>query len=437
MKRIIIALSVFFVAAGMYWFFEIKKKSDDKIKKEKEEKVFPGLKSGDIKMISLKNGLTIEKQGDDYIILSPEKSFSDKYAVKAVFDKMADLRVYRKIEDFNPSDFGLDKPVSEIGITDAKGNTFTIMIGSLNPSGSYVYAMLKGQKAALMVDRSLADDAERKFDDLRFKGLLRTNEDEITRVRSTVEGKEFFAEKKNGRWVLASKGNAPVKWDRLKTAISSIKNSSAKKFLKLSGDYGFKKDKNYLYIEKGTETEMVFFGKHDKKNYSVYARNGNFNYAVEAPDYVFTNIPTGDDIINKQPLEFTPADVYGFKAEMPGKLFKAEKGRDGKWHVKETKGIKDMKAFDTASLVSAIYGIEYKKWHAASEGIGAGFFGNNMNNLKIELYGEKGKKIGSITFAEKPTGDVIYVRNDETMDVFEIERNAVSGMNMPGMEVPK
>jgi|GEM_PF-2620037 len=439
MKRIITAFLALALAFGLYWFFEVKKKGEEKAKKEALESVFPGLKADDVVSLSLglNDTVTLEKQGNEFVITVPEKSYSDSMAIDAMVKRLAGLKSVLRLDSFTASDLGLDKPSAALSIKGKNGNEYRLLLGSLNPAGTHVYAQVQGSSAAIMTSKETLADAQKKFEDLRFKGLLRSKEDEITKVRSTIAGKEFLAEKKGGVWVLASRGNAPIKWDRLKTAISAVKNASAKKFLKLGEDYGFKKDSGYLYLETGGRTEMLFFGRHDKKNYSVYARNGHFNYAVEAPDYVFTGIPSADDIINKQPLEFAPADVYGFRADMKDKYLKAEKDRSGKWKVTGYKGIKEAKNADIAALVSAIYGIESSARHSADEGAGKGFFGAGMNNLKITLYKEKGKEIGSITFAEKPTGGIIYVRNDATMDIYEVERSAVSGMNMPGMEVPK
>lgn len=436
-NKTVIALVIFALLGAYYYFVEIKKKSADKEKKAEQEKLFPGFDEGAVNKITVNNGkeiITVIKQGDTWILEAPLKAPADDGMINEMLKDFAQAKVQRKIEDGDPEEYGLGKK-ENTSFNFYADSEYFVSFGDENPTESYAYAAKNEGQNFYIIDSILKKHSEKKLFDFRNKGLFKAEEPEVSVIEVDLKDRKYTLEKDDkGNWNLVKPYKAAVKKDRAGAIIAYIKNSAVKYFEsdKDAAKFGLVSPPQKIVLTVSGVKQTVYFGVLDGVKKSVFAKAQGVPGIFELPDYIYTNIPKADEILNKQILVIEDDSVDRVEIKYKNKFIEGVRGKDKKWKTVKAQGLskEERKSADTGAVISAIRRMEYtEKIDSTAK---AEFFTQSPPALEIMMK-KTGAKDISVIFADKADGELYYLKTDD--GVFAVDKNKIKSLNLPGFDV--
>lgn len=443
-KQIIIAFCVLALLSLYLYFFGIKKKQDAQKAKDESAVIFPGMSADAITGITIKTKdmkIVMKKSENSWDLTLPVKAPADKTLAESITSGFAGAKAERKIEAALLADYNLNTPPVYAEFLQSGGRTETLYMSDLNPTGAFAYAYKQGDNSSVyMVAKTLRDFCDKTLKDFRYKGLLRGAEQAATKIEVNLKDKKYTLEKQGGLWQVVSPVNKPAKNERVSSIINNMQNSSLKEFLAASSaaQHGLISPVEYVKIYEGNNVSVVYFGSHDAKNSSVFAKSSLQDGVVEMPEYIYAGIARLDEVLNRQIMTFSQEQARKVSIKYGDKSVEAERNKPGKrpdWIIKKAAGIKDKdkKTMNIYTIINAVSAAEYIKEILNTDKVKeASEYGLSPASAEIIIMDTTGKNIGVLLVGKKTGTNEIYVKVPEQNKVYTVLESTITGMSLPG-----
>ncbi len=452
-KQILIA-AVILAALGAYLYFgEIKKKQEEQAAEKAKKVIFAGIEKDDITEIMInneyENKIVIKKTGNDWKIKEPISLYADNGIVGRLVRAFFINDIERRIKEPDLSAYGLEAPGVKCALVDKTGGKHTAGFGGRSPTKKYVYAVFDNKKDSVaLVNSSVKANCNKKIFDLRYKAVIKTKEKLVDRIKVNLgkKGKNYTIEKKGGQWKITSPVNDFAREQRVKTIISRFNSSNAVEIEKGSeGNLeksGLNSPGGKVVFSGGGGEKTVYIGKYNDDRKAYYMKGPLTGEVFLVPDTVIKNIPELDELKNKQTVIFERGQVSGLEIKYKDKSISAAKKKRGdkqdEWEITKATGLEpsEKEKIKPAALVSAVYYLEYNDIaEEAPEKAADKIYGTEKGLVEITLYGEEGKKTGTIITGKKvPGADEIYLKSTARGKHYIVGADFITKLNLPGLE---
>lgn len=199
----------------------------------------PGREFGNVATVSVRRAgggaVAFAKKDTAWQIVQPIRAKADEYTIGDLASTLGLLKIDRALageaKDAQPAITGLDKPAWTVTVTDDKGNTRTLRVGSQPPlSPTRTYVTLEGNTTVYVVEADLPSLLEKPLKDYRSKSVLSLPAQEI--VRLTVAGHESYTlVRDKGAWSSATPLAAPLEAAKVQELLGKIANLAASDFI--------------------------------------------------------------------------------------------------------------------------------------------------------------------------------------------------------------
>jgi len=221
-------------------------------------------------------------------------------------------------------DYGLDPPTYSLDITtDAKPQSFTLMLGDDTPTGGGLYAAVEGKPQVFTLASYLKTSLEKKVFDLRDRRALTLEADQLQKISVSYKGASWTLEKNpEGVWDL----DLPpaVRADRFTVdgLVSQLRGltmqSIAAENKNKGGDYGLGSPELRLQLTGSGETQTIVVGKKEKDSEQYYATNSALDPVFTLSSDFVTQFKKNDqDLREKDLFSFSSFDVKHVEVDTP------------------------------------------------------------------------------------------------------------------------
>lgn len=337
MKKMIIAILGLAVAAGASTgaFMYVKSQKDDETKQIQEaadDRVLFSVNSEDIDTISIKhreNSFSFVKEGDEWTL--SESSNGDFSVNQTVLQRIASYSAgltaqndYGEDSEERRGSYGLKDPYV-LTFTE-NGQSHTISIGEVSPTGDICYAVVEGKSKIYALD--VNDAANIMFDEkgLVSNKLIPYTDNEVVGMTLIKDGETVYDlsfDSSTGLW------NLPDEYARLtvnqtcpSTMVTTMTRLTAQQMLESDEEsmksYGFDKPYAEMIIKgsDGTEQEILFSkkGGGSSENIHVYLKNSGLAELYYTADFSFIDYDIFDFIMqNVESANMFSINSFSFK----------------------------------------------------------------------------------------------------------------------------
>jgi len=278
-RRLLPLLGVFLLLGGAYFFLSWQQQRQDLARLE-AKKLFQ-VKETEIAEIALKKGkeeIRLVRQGQDWEIVKPLKSHTDKVTVDSLLGILAHLVWERDLgEQKELKTYGLDQPALVLEFT-AAGKAHRLRVGEKVPGGRGYYVLKDQDPRLWIIAAPTKGTLDRSLTDLRDKTLLTFSPDQVKAVKLRLGIQVVELEKTGpGRWRWRGRDQVPVRRDRLESFLGQLQLTQVKDFVaeapKDLQAYGLAPEPGgevTIVLEKSQES-LLLGAKHQN---GFYARKG-------------------------------------------------------------------------------------------------------------------------------------------------------------------
>ncbi len=366
--------------------------------------------------------ITLEKSGDEWRLTEPLKADADQTAVSNLINSIASAEVSNSFEtkDKDLGVYGLDKPTATVTLTLEDGTAVpAIKIGKKTSVGYSAYVAKGDEGKVYVTSASFRYGMDKKVKDLREKRLFTFKDDEVRKISIVRSGeKDIELVKQGDKWEIAKPGNYPADGNQVRTLLSSLRSLRATDFIDDSPEelakYGLDKPQLIvtLFLGKDMARKSVLVGKQlgENEKQGYYAKREAKETVYSIPSYALKNlskdVPTLRDktVIGIDPKTVRKVVV----ARVDGKGFSLVKGNDDKWKLAgKVKGKpRGYLISHFADDVCTLKGSEI----AADSPKDLAQYGLDRPQIKISLYGEGEKLLGTVIGTKKGTHEIYLMR---------------------------
>lgn len=194
---------------GAYlYFYEFKGGERREKAKEAEAQVWK-LDAKDVAQIDLTTpdrNISATRAGGKWTIIAPRAFQADSDELNRIAHAASNIRREGVVETnaASLSRFGLDPAVLTLRVRTADGKTRSLMLGISNPSGSYIYAAVRGSREVLLVNSSVLNAFNKTVDDLRNHQILSFDQQEVQSLSiRSAKGALDLVKDADDRWWIA------------------------------------------------------------------------------------------------------------------------------------------------------------------------------------------------------------------------------------------
>ncbi len=422
----VIAAFVLTLLAGYIYFFQIIKPN-----KEKEERVFPGIKQEQIGEIDLKYPsytVLCRKEGEGWFVFRDSKKFkADDKILSDMTENISQMKVEKIVskKTTNLAEFGLDSPRVEVTVKNPE-KEYSIVIGSESPisSGTYIRADNNSSRILLVDGNSVDGFLRKSANDLRDKQILGLAEDKINRLNFKSKDFSLEVEKKEGKWLgkdlpeyieidQAKIGELVKTFANLK--IDNFEDGEAK------GLYAYGLDNPRAEIELfGDEKPVrVLFG--NKKGKYCYLKLGTQEPVYSISRSVFRQVPKNEnDIRVKRFVKLDNAKISALVIKRGNAAISILK-KGNSWELHDDKGIK-VEESKIQELLDGVEGLEVEEFVDDKPSDLAPY---GLNNPKIEIIISEADKKKTLLFGDKKYKKV-YAKLADRESVYMLKDDILS-----------
>ncbi|MCL5035893.1 MAG: DUF4340 domain-containing protein [Chloroflexi bacterium] len=203
-RRTLIILIIFVLLGGFFYAYDKVYQERKEKAKEKTQLFFP-LKKDEITSVKLiKQGYNIvfEKQKDNsWLMLEPGRYIPSEDEVDGFLDQITGLSQKEVIEEEtgNLSDFGLEKPQSEL-IVSSPGSHYSVSFGDRTPTDKNYYAQRSGSRQVVLSPDYIGYYLDKAPDAFRLTSLLNMDTAKAAQIAIKYPGKEIELKKTGKKW---------------------------------------------------------------------------------------------------------------------------------------------------------------------------------------------------------------------------------------------
>ena len=315
----LIALVVLAATWGAFTYYD-KHKSSEKpaVATSNQTKIF-FVDAQHIQSIAFKpkegEAFTCRREGGNWTITDPRHLQVDQGNFSGVLNSLTTATVDEVVDPHpaNLKDFGLDPPSFTLEVTtDAKPQSFTLLLGDDTPTSGGLYAQASGNPQVFTLASYLKTSLEKKMFDVRDRRAMTLEPDQLQKIEVSYKGTSWTLQKNpEGVWDLVLP--PPVRADHytvdgLVSQLRSLNMQTiAAEDKKKNGDYGFGSPELHLQLAGGDGTQTIVVGKKEKDAERYFAMNS-------ALDPVFTLNSDFLTQFKKTPADLREKDLFSFSS---------------------------------------------------------------------------------------------------------------------------
>jgi hypothetical protein len=315
----LIALAVLAATWGAFTYYD-KRKGREKpiVETTAQAKIF-SLDAQHIQSITFKprdgDAFSCRREGGKWTITDPRHLEVDQGNFSGVLNSLTTATADEVVDPHPTSlrEFGLDPPSFALEVTtDAKPQSFTLLLGDDTPTSGGVYAQVSGNPQVFTLASYLKTSLEKKIFDLRDRRALTLEADQLQEIGVEYKGTSWTLEKNpEGVWDLVLP--PPVRADRFTVdgLVSQLRGLTmqtiAAEDKRKNGDYGFGSPELHLQLTGSDGTQTIVVGKKEKDSDRYFAMNG-------ALDPVFTLNSDFVTQFKKNPADMREKDLFSFSS---------------------------------------------------------------------------------------------------------------------------
>lgn len=301
------------LAAGLLWvgwaWWENKGEPAKLEREELAKRVFKVLKDSAPTDILVqqpgKPDVSLKKVDGAWRLLAPIASAVETSAIDALLDQLKYAKREEVVaeKDADLKEFGLDRPQGTVTFMGVSGmaKEAVLLLGSNNPTGTQVYAMVQGQPEVFLTSAPVKSGLLLEAGTLRDKTLWDFDPADVQRVDSTL-GAGFTLERgKDGAWQVTRPTRKPAKGDEVKSYLNSLKELRIEKFVDEGGKdlakYGLDQGRVELRTSRQGAPLQLTRGKEEAPSKGRY-------FQVKGRPQVFTLATYSHTMLDKQADHF-------------------------------------------------------------------------------------------------------------------------------------
>ena len=266
------------------------------------------------------------REGGKWTIADPHPLTVDQGNFSGVLNSLT-TATSDEVVDPHPTslkDFGLDPPSFVLEVTtDAKPQSFTLLLGDDTPTSSGLYAQVSGNPQVFTLASYLKTSLEKKMFDLRDRRALTLEAEQLQKIGVEYKGASWTLDKNpEGVWDLVLP--PPVRADRFTVdgLVSQLRGltmqSIAEEDKKKSGDFGFGSPELRLQLTGSGGTQTIGVGKKDKGSDHYFATNSALDPVFTlSSDFVTQFQKNQADLREKDLFSFSSFDVKHVEVDTP------------------------------------------------------------------------------------------------------------------------
>jgi hypothetical protein len=272
----LIALVALAATWGAFTYYD-KHKGSEKPAAEttNQEKIF-SLDAQHIQSITFKprdgDAFSCRREGGKWTITDPRHLDVDQGNFSGILNSLTTATI-DQVADPNPAslkDFGLDPPSFTLEITtDAKPQSFTLLLGDDTPTSGGLYAQVSGSPRVFTLASYLKSSLEKKMFDLRDRRALTLEAEQLQKIAVEYKGTHWTLEKNpEGIWDLVLPPSVRADRFTVDGLVSQLRGLTmqtiAAEDKKKNGDYGFGSPELHLELTGSGGTQTIVVGKKEK-----------------------------------------------------------------------------------------------------------------------------------------------------------------------------
>ena len=237
------------VAIGAYAYFVESRREGSDASTTKNEKVW-SIEADKIEQIDVKaaNGdqTTLKKNGSDWQITAPTTADADQSAVGSMASSLASLESTKTVDE-NPASakpFDLDPPNVSVRVHVAgESEPRELDLGTKTPTGTDMYARVKGQPKVFLVGSYLDGQLNRTTFDLRDKSVLKFDRAKVDSLELKPSGTPdvSLAKKSSEQWRLTAPVSAQADFSAVDSLLNQLSQAQMKSIVEGDGTANLKK----------------------------------------------------------------------------------------------------------------------------------------------------------------------------------------------------
>ncbi|MBI3988566.1 MAG: DUF4340 domain-containing protein [candidate division NC10 bacterium] len=366
-RTTLILFVILIILAGLYYLSEHRR---EKPSGEAGKRVYSFTQDA-VMEVSLNRGderLTMKREGDEWTLVDPIRARGDQTAISYLVSVLTRATIERTLEESSPNlkEFGLDPPALQVRVTLKNGAFLSpLLLGTKNPSGSFLYAKLKDQPAILLLPEALERDLNKTAYDLRDKTVLAFDRDKVEKLEVSSPAGEFTLARQGKEWWLLTpiKGRADERQvDRL---LWSLKDARVKEFT-VADKRGLTPsglDRPSLTVriwEQGEKRHKVLLmAKAAKRPDAFYAKADPGEGIVMVEARLFDDLNTNPSTLqDRRLLAFETIDIKTLAFRYPDRAIVVEKTGDT-WKLK-TPEDGEARAGKVSALLFSLKDLEFQ-----------------------------------------------------------------------------
>ena len=326
----LIALVVLAATWGAFTYYDKHKGSEKPaVETSNQTKIF-SLDAQHIQSITFRprdgDAFSCRREGGKWTISDPRHLEVDQGNFSGVLNSLTTATADEVVDPHPASlkEFGLDPPSYSLEVTtDAKPQSFTLLLGDDTPTSGGLYAQVSGNPQVFTLASYLKSSLEKKIFDLRDRRALTLEADQLQKIGVEYKGASWTLEKNpEGIWDLALP--PPVRADRFTVdgLVSQLRGLTMQTIAaddkKKTGDYGFGSPELHLQLTGSEGTQTIVVGKKDKDSDRYFAMNSALDpvFTLNA-DFVSQFKKNQADLREKDLFSFSAFDVKRLEVDTP------------------------------------------------------------------------------------------------------------------------
>jgi hypothetical protein len=237
--RLVVLLAVVLGLGAYIYFVERHAPTTDELK-QKQDKLFPELEQDKITGVVITNPkgrFELKRENDTWRLIAPLADDANSSAVTGMLSSLANLKAQSTLaaKDVKLSDYGLDKPPITVTVTDDKGVSRTLSVGSEMPLGN-TRAAETGKDSVYVIDKYIASDLEKDLSGWRSTQLAQVYANDVASLTIRNGADRVALAQAGGVWTLTEPIADLADREKADGVLSDLSAAQIKEFVDTPGD---------------------------------------------------------------------------------------------------------------------------------------------------------------------------------------------------------
>jgi hypothetical protein len=296
-------LAVILVAlAAFYYVYEVRLGPERERAEARKGRLWTA-EPADVTEVEIKRpGETVrlKRDGDRWRMLAPVEAGGDRGRIEDALTTIVTAKIDREIAPAPASlaEFGLDKPAAELALTLKEGRRLTVLLGSKNPTGLWVYAKEPDKPAVFVLPDGVLRDATRPANDFRDRTILAFDRRAVSGLEIGLREETLSLAAGDQGWRLTRPRALPADGDTINDLLDKLQTARVKEFVaeapRSREPYGLDRPVRLVVHtgqDKDRTSRTLLLGKVDSAKQGVYAMREGEETVLLLPEEIWNQLP--------------------------------------------------------------------------------------------------------------------------------------------------